>query len=124
MSTALIYNKYVNYVVGFGGYDDRVIVFGTKQFLQKLCFSDTVFMGNYTIKSKSKLFKHIYTLMCFEDGILVPMVFIIYSNISILLTLLLTIIVIYRYTQSYIEIIKNHTRECYKSLKILLGRMI
>lgn len=76
------YNKCVNnYIIGYGYYEDRIVVLGTIEFLRKLCSTDTVFMSSYNIKLESKLFRHLYTLHCFVDERLVPMVFIIYSNI-------------------------------------------
>jgi len=76
------YNKCVNnYIVGYGYYEDRIVVLGTLEFLGKLCSTDTVFMSSYNIKLESQLFRHLYTLHCFVDEKLVPMVFIIYSNI-------------------------------------------
>jgi len=76
------YNKCVNnYIIGYGYYEDRIVVLGTIEFLRKLCSTDTVFMNSYNIKLESQLFRHLYTLHCFVDGKLVPMVFIIYSNI-------------------------------------------
>ncbi|CAI6357477.1 unnamed protein product [Macrosiphum euphorbiae] len=70
-----------DFILGYGYYEDRIVVLGTIEFLRKLCSTDTVFMSSYNIKLESKLFRHLYTLHCFVDERLVPMVFIIYSNI-------------------------------------------
>jgi len=70
-----------NYIIGYDCYEDLIVVLGTKEFLRKLCSTDTVFMSSYNIKLELQLFKHLYTIHCFVDEKLVPMVFIIYSII-------------------------------------------
>ncbi|XP_060856618.1 uncharacterized protein LOC132934334 isoform X2 [Metopolophium dirhodum] len=75
------YNKCVNnYIIGYGYYEDRIVVLGTIEFLRKLCSTDTVFMSSYNIKLESQLFRHLYTLHCFVDEKLVPMVYALLFN--------------------------------------------
>jgi len=61
--------------LGSDGDDDKLVIFGTEGFLRKLCTADVVFMDG-TCKSAPKLFLQIYTLHCFVQGIMVPMVII------------------------------------------------
>jgi len=63
------------FFLGSDGDDDKIVIFGTEGFLRRLCTAEVIFMDG-TFKSAPKLFLQIYTLHCFVQGIMVPMVII------------------------------------------------
>jgi len=63
------------FFLGSDGDDDKIVIFGTEGFLRILCTAEVIFMDG-TFKSALKLFLQIYTLHCFVQGIMVPMVII------------------------------------------------